>query len=160
MELGSMLADKNLTGFDQLATKALHSKTLGIGIATIAGTTATFLMCHLQSSLCNDLVDRDQGVPLTVTLGPAIALAALLLEHSDLVTLQISNEGCLDNRIGYIRGAKLCIVLIHNGENGGVLKSGTGFTLADMINLNGFPFDGLVLLSENLYKCVHVDIHP
>ena len=103
VELGTMLANKDFTGFDQLATKALHTQTLGIRIATIAGTSATFLMCHLASSLCNDLVDRNQGVPLAVTLGPFIALAALLFEHSDLVTLEFAYQGRLDHCISYIQ---------------------------------------------------------
>ena len=89
MELSPMLTNKDFSCLDQLSTKALHTQSLGIGVATIAGTTATFLMCHLSPSLCNDLVDRDQGVPLAVALGSRIALSALFLEHSDLVTLDV-----------------------------------------------------------------------
>ena len=60
VELCSMLTYEDFSGLYQLATKALHTQSLGIGVATIAGASATFLMCHLLSSLCNDLVDRDQ----------------------------------------------------------------------------------------------------
>ena len=46
VELGSTLANQDITGVDFLTAKALNAQTLGNRIATIAGTTACFLMCH------------------------------------------------------------------------------------------------------------------
>ena len=49
MELRPMLTDQDLTSLDELASEALHSQTLGIGVTTVAGTTAAFL-CAIFSS--------------------------------------------------------------------------------------------------------------
>lgn len=46
VELCAVLADDDLAPLHDLAAEALDAKALGIGIASVAGTTAAFLMCH------------------------------------------------------------------------------------------------------------------
>jgi hypothetical protein len=46
VEASAALANQDVAGRDFLSTKALNAKALGYGIATVAGTTACFLMCH------------------------------------------------------------------------------------------------------------------
>jgi len=60
MELGPTLTNNNFTCLDKLAAKTLHTQTLGVGITTIAGASATFLMCHFSFSLCNHVINFNQ----------------------------------------------------------------------------------------------------
>jgi hypothetical protein len=49
MKLGPPLANYDVTGKDQLTTVALDSKSFGFGIATVLGTAACFLVCHIYA---------------------------------------------------------------------------------------------------------------
>lgn len=46
MDLGSKLANKNVTRFHHLSTKTLDSAPLTLTVATVPRTTTSFLMCH------------------------------------------------------------------------------------------------------------------
>jgi hypothetical protein len=46
MDFGSALTQNNAASMDQLTTGHFHAKAFGVAIATIPGTTATFLMSH------------------------------------------------------------------------------------------------------------------
>ena len=47
MVLSAALADQNVASDHQFTTKFFHTKTLGLRIATVAGATACFFVCHL-----------------------------------------------------------------------------------------------------------------
>src|ERR1700719_3196576 len=48
---GSALPDQDVPGLDGLAAVDLDSEHLGVRVATVAGRTAAFLVCHYFSSL-------------------------------------------------------------------------------------------------------------
>lgn len=88
---------------------------------------------------------------MTVSLGLAIALPALLLEHPDFIPLNVFNEGHFDLGVLNIRSSKAGILLINDCKYRRVLDGAADFLLADIINLDRLAFDRFVLLSENFY---------
>lgn len=49
----AVLADENLAGLHGLTVKTLGAQTLAAGVATIAGGTETFFVCHVRYLLSN-----------------------------------------------------------------------------------------------------------
>ena len=58
MELRATLANDDATGGDRGVTKNLYTKTLSLGITTVAGRTATLFMCHFLTLLKVDIKPR------------------------------------------------------------------------------------------------------
>jgi hypothetical protein len=50
VKLGAPLANDDAASGDQLTAKALYAKALGIGVTTVTGTAACFLMSHAIAS--------------------------------------------------------------------------------------------------------------
>jgi hypothetical protein len=50
MKLGSPLANEDLSRLYVLTAEPLHAKPFGLGITTVFGASAPFLMCHISSS--------------------------------------------------------------------------------------------------------------
>jgi hypothetical protein len=46
VELGAALTHDDITGLDDLAAEHFHAKAFTFGIATVAGTTTSFFVCH------------------------------------------------------------------------------------------------------------------
>mgnify|MGYP000739033422 CR=1 FL=1 len=55
VDVGAVLADENLAGLHGLTVKTLGAQTLAAGVATIAGGTETFFVCHVRYLLSNYL---------------------------------------------------------------------------------------------------------
>src|SRR5699024_11334782 len=50
VELGAALTDEDLARLDLLATEALNTETLCLGVATVTGARSTLLSCHESPS--------------------------------------------------------------------------------------------------------------
>src|SRR5690606_3310510 len=94
VEARAALTDEDLAGADDLATEALHTEALGVGVATVLGAGSTLLTCHgsvLRSYRRErsdvDCSDLDLGVPLAVTLALLVTGLVLVLLDDDLGTL-------------------------------------------------------------------------
>jgi len=88
MEPGAPLANDDCPGIHQLATEALETETLRIGIAPVSRTSDAFLMCHSKNlskqSLCShDFLDEHLRIGLTVPPKAPIPFPPLLLEHEN-----------------------------------------------------------------------------
>jgi hypothetical protein len=93
VEVRAALANNDFACVDQLATETLHTKALGIGVATVAGAGSTFLMCHVRGLLsCGDRRDLDRRKFRTVTLTTAVAGLVLVTKDVDLWTTVVVNE--------------------------------------------------------------------
>ena len=99
VDVGAVLADDDVAGYDLLATELLNTKTLGIRIPTVLGRPATFFVCHCCARLDIDVVDRDARVALTMSVQLLVTFATLLVEDQDLVALAMSNNRCLDRSL-------------------------------------------------------------
>ena len=53
VDVSAVLADENLAGLHGLTVKTLGAQTLAAGVATIAGGTETFFVCHVRYLLSN-----------------------------------------------------------------------------------------------------------
>ena len=90
-----------------LAAEALHASALTFTVTTVAGAAACFFMCHDETPwkiavrpLGDDTGNSKNGVFLTMTLSAAFGLAALVLEHHDLVAENVIND--LDGHLGAV----------------------------------------------------------
>ena len=103
-----------------------------------------------------DLVDRENRILLSVTLGPAISLSPVILVDTNLVALDVGlkcgyNAGAFD-----IWCAELDIIFLDNCKNRIICDLGSNLSVNE-VDLDGLPLFCLVLLSKNLYECVHLD---
>src|SRR6202000_910527 len=68
IELGAALAHDHIAAGDGFAAEQLHAQHLGVGIATVARGTASFLMCHTTGPLTgSDIQHLHLGEVLAVT---------------------------------------------------------------------------------------------
>lgn len=91
---GAALANYDRSGCYQLTAKALYAQALGIGIASIARTSACFLVCHKKilswmfpdaDRSAVDGSDFNLGERLPVPLMLLVVLAPAQLEYSHLL---------------------------------------------------------------------------
>src|ERR1051326_5898885 len=82
VEVRAALAHDDLAGEDLLTAEALHTESLGVGVATVARARRTLFVCHLGRLLpARDAGYLDLGQRLPVTL--ALVVASLVLELVD-----------------------------------------------------------------------------
>ena len=95
MEMGAALADENVAGRDFFTAEPFHAEPLRLRVASVAGTTACFFMCHsILSSF--DPGDLDPGIVLPVPGLAAVVLAALEFDDADLVAPAVLEHCCGD----------------------------------------------------------------
>ena len=159
MDLRSSLPYDNLSSLDKLSTKSLDAKALCVRIASVAGRSATFLMCHLSSSLAYNRIDCDSRICLSVSLGPSITLSSAELVDLDLLASELWTDSgsyfCTLN----IRSAELCVLTIHNSQN--LLDFiGRTFFHAEFIDNQRVEGNIFVLLNEamNFFR-KHLNMH-
>ena len=103
-----------------------------------------------------NLVNRENRILLSVTLGPAISLSPVILVDTNLVALDVGlkcgyNAGALD-----IWCAELDVIFLDNCKNRIICDLGSNLSV-NKVDLNGLSLFCLVLLSKNLYECVHLN---
>jgi len=91
VKVGAALPDNDFAGIHQLAAKSLDSKTLSVGIPTVARRRRALFVCHIVASAL-DIGDLDLGVLLAVSLTLAIAGLVLELQNADLRTLALTKH--------------------------------------------------------------------
>ena len=159
MELRAALTNDDAAGIDCSVTKNLHTKTLGLGITTVAGRTAALFMCHFltlleKSKLSRDRFDLELRVVLTMTSALDGVLATTHLEDANLVVTAVRNnrgrnagafnEGSTDLEFIAI-GNSQDFRKGHLGADFGV----QGFNLEIVTNSNA------ILLAASFDNCVH-----
>src|SRR5262249_41160528 len=100
---------------------------LGVRIAAVAGRALSLFVCHLSYPL-SDLVDADAEHRLAVPLGPAVLLAALLLEDEHLLGAHRPDDGGLDGD----PGALLRLLALDSADEQDV-GQGQGLALPDLL---------------------------
>ena len=97
VELRTTLTNNDAASIDSCITKNLHTKTLSLGVTTVAGRTAALFMCHFltlleKSKLSRDRVDLELRVVLTMTSALDGVLATTHLEDANLVVTAVRNN--------------------------------------------------------------------
>jgi len=96
VQLGAALTDDDIASNDLLAAKDLNAEALAVAVATVAGGSLSFLMCHGSGSfLDGDGVDLDDRKLLAMALLLFVALALLFLEDNDFGSALVFKHGSL-----------------------------------------------------------------
>ena len=106
--------------------------------------------------LSNDLFDFQLSVLVAITVQLAVTLAALLVEHEDLVTLYEFFH-YLANYLCAVHGGSTdgyCAVVV-NQQHFLKFNSLAFLCLLQMVHEEALACFGLELLTVNLYDCVH-----
>src|SRR6185312_3833922 len=90
IELGAALAHDHVAARNGFAAEQLHAQHLGVGIATVARRTASFLVCHTTGPLTGSDAQHLHGREVLAMTALAVGvLAALLLESDDFLALAV-----------------------------------------------------------------------
>src|SRR3569832_2194386 len=92
MELGTALTHDDVAAGNLLAAEHLHTQHLGVGVATVAGRTACFLVCHGSLLARVNFGDLHFREVLTVATLAVRGLAALFLEGDDLLAAAVLDD--------------------------------------------------------------------
>src|SRR5690554_4102969 len=134
VELGTALADDDLTGADDLTAETLDAEALGVGVAAVPGGAGALLRCHLSPAFlwCErgvtgpgaarllDAGDLDAGQLLAVTLPTAVAGLVLELHDRDLLAALGAHDLGGDGDLGEVVGTGGHLVAVHEHERGEV----------------------------------------
>ena len=157
---GAELTNNDVAGKNVLTAEALHASALTFTITTVAGAAACFFMCHDETPwkiavrpLGDNTGNSKNGVFLTMALGAAFGLAALVLEHHDLVAENVIND--LGGHLGAFHngGAEHVDALIDNGQN---LIKGDGLAIGnvELLDVDNVVLGDAVLLTAGHDNCV------
>ena len=91
-----------------------------------------------------------------MTLGPAISLSPVIFVDTNLVALDVGLECGYNAGACNIRCAELDIIFFDNCKDRIICDLGSDLSVNE-VDLNGLSLFCLVLLSKNLYECVHLD---
>src|SRR3954454_6311268 len=162
VEVGAALTHDDLAGVHQLATVALYTETLGVGVPTVLGRGCALLVCHeFSPSSCRvrvlgsgvDLGHLDLGVLLTVTLALAVPSLVLVLENRDLRALggaeHLRRHTGLAKR-GGSRGDVLAVDE-HEYEE----RDGVGDLVGNLVDLDDVTDSYLLVLAATAHDRVH-----
>src|SRR5688572_28269618 len=152
MELGAALADQDRARVHQLAAEGLEAEALGLGVATVAGRPACFLVCHVGSS--GDRIHTDFRVVLAMALRALIMLAPAHLEDLDLHAAAVAEDGGRDACSGHEWVTELHGVSVRDHED--LVEDDLSANVCRYL----FYFDFLaggnsVLLAAGFYDRVH-----
>lgn len=117
VEVGAALTNNNIAWNYGLATVNFYTKTLALGVASVAGTTAGFLVCHVINSLCVDCSDLHFSEVLTVTSALLEVLTTTELNDMNLFAATLLNDLANNLNGSKIRSAYIYIVAISGQQN-------------------------------------------
>src|ERR1700689_748183 len=102
--LGAALTDQNIAREHILTAELLDAQSLGMRVAAVARTAASFFVCHIISLrlLSDDRSDLHIGIGLPMGLLALVMLAAAKLDDSHLVALAMAFD-----RRGHLGGADI-----------------------------------------------------
>jgi hypothetical protein len=155
VEARATLANDNAARLHCFTTKPLYAEAFAFGIASVTGTTTSFLVCHcLNPPLRRNSSDFYLGEPLAVTSFLPKVLAAIEFNDLDLLVTTMVDHLSGDFTTGNNRRADLDIVTTANHQ---YLVEFDGITSG---GFNFFQFEGLalyhaVLLATAFDYCVH-----
>jgi hypothetical protein len=155
VETGTTLANEDISGYRLLASEELHTKALAFRIATVAGTTTCFLVCHdILPRLTLDCGDLDFGIPLAMTCTLHVVLAAPKLDNANLVVASLANH--LGNHLGSGNkgGTYFYIGTFAYHQYLAKLNAGTD-GLFNLFQFESLTLNNTVLLSTADNHCVH-----
>jgi hypothetical protein len=138
-----------------LTTKNLDAKTFTFGVASVAGTSPCFLVCHaLLLLLALDTGDFHLSEPLSVTSFVTIVLAAIELNNLDFVVTAMCDDlggdlAALDKRRANLD------VLARTKHQHLVELNGIASRCVQLFQLQDFAFHDTVLFTTADYDCVH-----
>jgi hypothetical protein len=93
MPFGATLAYDDIASDDAFTTVLLDTAVLWVAVATVAGGTNPFFVCHgMESSGDCDVGYADFCEALAMALFACVVLAALLLENDDFFTATVFND--------------------------------------------------------------------
>src|SRR5439155_16596128 len=113
-ETRATLAYEHRTCLNTRAGEFLHAEPLAGGVATVAGGTRAFLVCH---SLCLDLRDPERRLRLAVPASAALAGLVLVAEDVDLRSLAVGDDLRRHFRAPERRLSRLHVVTVGDDED-------------------------------------------
>lgn len=93
----SALANDDAAGRDQLSPEPLHTETLGIAVATVAGASDALLVCHDVYSLLANCSNFNFCVALAMPAADPVSFAPLLLEDENFLSPPLAHNRRLDS---------------------------------------------------------------
>lgn len=157
------LTNDNVAGNAMLSTEYLYAESFAFGFAAVTGTSYSFFMSHdisilRLSRVLIDAVYLYLGQIVAMSIHFLVALTTDFLEHQNLFSFEVFQDGCLDRSPCDVRltySYSTIIVLEHHG-----VKS----YLASLFVLKAVYEDLLILsylelLSCYFYNCVHFIIN-
>src|SRR5258708_12426597 len=154
--LSAALADQTLAREHILNAELLDAQSLGMRIAAVASTAASFFVCHISSLrlLSDDRSDLHIGIGLPMGLLALVMLAAAKLHDSHLVALAMSFD-----RRGHLRGADVGSTHVDGRSRAhqqNLIKLDT-CTLAPiaLLDTHHGTFLDAVLFTARGYHCIH-----
>ena len=159
VELRTTLTNNDAASIDSCITKNLHTKTLSLGVTTVAGRTAALFMCHFltlleKSKLSRDRVDLELRVVLTMTSALDGVLATTHLEDANLVVTAVRNNRGRNAGAFNEGSTDLKFIAIGNSQDFRKGHLGADFGIQGF-NLDRVTGSNAILLSAGLNNCVH-----
>ena len=159
MELRAALTNDDAASVNGCVTKNLHTKTLGLGITTVAGRTAALFMCHFltlleKSKLSRDRFDLELRVVLTMTSALDGVLTTTHLEDANLVVTAVRNNRGRNAGAFNEGSTDLEFIAIGNSQDFRKGHLGADFGVQGF-NLELVTSGNTVLLTTGFDNCVH-----
>src|SRR5690606_14189326 len=156
MKLSAALTNDDAAGVDGLTAENFNAKAFTFGIATVAGTTACFLVSHEYVLLRVDAGDFNVGVPLTMALTFHGVFTTTEFDDGDFVGAAMRQNLRLHFCSGNQGGADIDIIAVGNHQN--LIKlNGVTRCHFEFFQTKNFAFLNAVLLATGYDYCVHVE---